>query len=209
MDGLDGLGFDPEILNDIQNHFKKIQEESGVEIDEDDEYQKQLEELIGMTYEEMNEDALKAIKTKTLQVELLNDDAKFPEYAYPSDSGFDLFSTEDVILQPFGRALVPTGIKLSIPEEFEIQVRPKSGLAINQGLTVLNTPGTVDSGYNGEIKVIIFNTNNITVSISKGTKIAQAVLCPVVNGKYVNLIQVDKVEDGDRGDNGFGSTGLI
>jgi dUTP pyrophosphatase len=209
MDGLDGLGFDPEILNDIQNHFKKIQEESGVEIDEDDEYQKQLEELIGMTYEEMNEDALKAIKTKTLQVELLNDDAKFPEYAYPSDSGFDLFSTEDVILQPFGRALVPTGIKLLIPEEFEIQVRPKSGLAINQGLTVLNTPGTVDSGYNGEIKVIIFNTNNITVSISKGTKIAQAVLCPVVNGKYVNLIQVDKVEDGDRGDNGFGSTGLI
>ena len=209
FDGLDGLGFDPEILNDIQNHFKKIQEESGVEIDEDDEYQKELEELIGMTYEEMNEDALKAIKTKNLKVELLNEDAKFPEYAYPSDSGFDLFSTEDVILQPFGRALVPTGVKLSIPEEFEIQVRPKSGLAINQGLTVLNTPGTVDSGYNGEIKVIIFNTNNITVSISKGTKIAQAVLCPVVNGKYVNLIQVNKVGDGDRGDNGFGSTGLI
>jgi dUTP pyrophosphatase len=209
MDGLSGLGFDPEILNDIQNHFKKIQEESGVNIDDDDDYQKELEELIGMTYEEMNEDAMMKIKTKNLKVELLNVDAKFPEYAYPSDSGFDLFSTEDVILQPFGRALVPTGIKLSIPEEFEIQVRPKSGLAINQGLTILNTPGTVDSGYNGEIKVIIFNTNNITVSISKGTKIAQAVLCPVVNGKYVNLIQVDKVEDGDRGNNGFGSTGLI
>ena len=209
IDGLDGLGFDPEILNDIQNHFKKIQEESGIDIDNDDEYQRELEELIGMTYEEMNEDALKAIKNKNLKVELLNDDAKFPEYAYPSDSGFDLFSTEEVILQPFGRALVPTGIKLSIPEEFEIQVRPKSGLAINQGLTVLNTPGTVDSGYNGEIKVIIFNTNNISVTIPKGMKIAQAVLCPVVNGKYVNLIQVDKVENGDRGDNGFGSTGLI
>ena len=209
MNGLDGLGFDPEILNDIQNHFKKIQEESGVDIDNDDEYQRELEELIGMTYEEMNEDALKAIKNKNLKVELLNDDAKFPEYAYPSDSGFDLFSTEEVILQPFGRSLVPTGIKLSIPEEYEIQVRPKSGLAINQGLTVLNTPGTVDSGYNGEIKVIIFNTNNISVTIPKGTKIAQAVLCPVVNGKYVNLIQVDKVGDGDRGDNGFGSTGLI
>jgi dUTP pyrophosphatase len=209
IDGLDGLGFDPEILNDIQNHFKKIQEESGIDIDNDDEYQRELEELIGMTYEEMNEDSLNAIKTKNLKVELLNDDAKFPEYAYPSDSGFDLFSTEEVILQPFGRALVPTGIKLSIPEEFEIQVRPKSGLAINQGLTVLNTPGTVDSGYNGEIKVIIFNTNNISVTIPKGMKIAQAVLCPVVNGKYVNLIQVDKVENGDRGDNGFGSTGLI
>ena len=209
MKGLDGLGFDPEILNDIQNHFKKIQEESGVDIDDDDEYQKELEELIGMTYEEMNEDAMMKIKTKNLKVELLNVDAKFPEYAYPSDSGFDLFSTEDVIIQPFGRALVPTGIKLSIPEEFEIQVRPKSGLAINQGLTVLNTPGTVDSGYNGEIKVIMFNTNNISVTISKGMKIAQAVLCPVINGKYVNLIQVDKVGDGDRGNNGFGSTGLI
>jgi len=126
MDGLDGLGFDPEILNDIQNHFKKIQEEAGVDINEDDEYQKELEELIGMTYEEMNQDAIKTFKTKVLKVELLNDDAKFPEYAYPSDSGFDLFSTVEIILQPFGRALVPTGIKLSIPEEFEIQVRPKS-----------------------------------------------------------------------------------
>jgi dUTP pyrophosphatase len=209
MDGLDGLGFDPEILNDIQNHFKKIQEEAGVELDVDDEYQRELEELIGMTYEEMNEDAVKTFKTKTLKVELIDNDAKFPEYAYPSDSGFDLFSTEEVILQPFGRALVPTGIKLSIPDEFEIQVRPKSGLAINQGLTVLNTPGTVDSGYNGEIKVIIFNTNNISVSIPKGTKIAQAVLSPVVNGKYVNIVQVNKVNDGDRGNNGFGSTGLI
>ena len=209
MDGLDGLGFDPAILNDIQNHFKKIQEEAGVDINEDDEYQKEIESLIGMTYEEMNEDAIKTFKTKTLKVELLNEDAKFPEYAYPSDSGFDLFSTEEIILQSFGRALVPTGIKLSIPEEFEIQVRPKSGLAINQGLTVLNTPGTVDSGYNGEIKVIIFNTNNTTVTIPKGTKIAQAVLSPVVNGKYVDLIKVNKVGDGDRGDNGFGSTGLV
>jgi len=208
MDGLDGLGFDPEMLNEIQNHFKKIQEEAGININEDDEYQKELEALIGMTYEEMNEDAIKTFKTKSLKVELLNDDAKFPEYAYPSDSGFDLFSTEEIILQSFGRALVPTGIKLSIPEEFEIQVRPKSGLAINQGLTVLNTPGTVDSGYNGEIKVIIFNTNNTTVTIPKGTKIAQAVLSPVVNGKYVDLIKVNKVSDGDRGDNGFGSTGL-
>jgi dUTP pyrophosphatase len=209
INGLDGLGFDPEILNDIQNHFKKIQEESGVDVDNDDEYQRELEELIGMTYEEMNEDALKAIKTKNLKVELLNGDAKFPEYAYPSDSGFDLYSTVEVILQPFGRALVPTGIKLSIPDEYEIQVRPKSGLAINQGLTVLNTPGTVDSGYNGEIKVIIFNTNNISVTIPKGMKVAQAVLCPVVNGKYVNLIQVDEINDGERGDNGFGSTNIF
>jgi dUTP pyrophosphatase len=207
MQNLDGLGFDPEMMASFQKQLEDLQEEADVEID--DEYQKELEKLIGMTYEEMNEDMMLTLKSKTLKVELLNDEISFPEYAYPSDSGFDLFSTEEIILQPFGRALVPTGIKLSIPEEFEIQVRPKSGLAINQGLTVLNTPGTVDSGYNGEIKVIIFNTNNISVLIPKGTKIAQAVLCPVVNGKFVNLIQVNNITDGDRGDNGFGSTGLI
>jgi dUTP pyrophosphatase len=207
MQNLDGLGFDPEMMASFQKQLEDLQEQADVEID--DEYQKELEKLIGMTYEEMNEDMMLALKSKTLKVELLNDEIPFPEYAYPSDSGFDLFSTEEIILQPFGRALVPTGIKLSIPEEFEIQVRPKSGLAINQGLTVLNTPGTVDSGYNGEIKVIIFNTNNTTVTIPKGTKIAQAVLSPVVNGKYVDLIKVNKVGDGDRGDNGFGSTGLV
>ena len=85
---------------------------------------------------------------------------------------------------------------------------PKSGLAINQGLTVLNTPGTVDSGYNGEIKVIMFNTNNHEVIVTKGMKIAQAVLCPVVNGTFVQLEHIDKIENKDRGDNGFGSTGI-
>lgn len=208
LDGLDGLGFDPEMLASIQKQLEDIQEEAGIRIDEEDDFQKELESLIGMTYEEMNHDMLLALKSKTLKVELLSEDSKFPVYAYESDSGFDLFSTEEVILQPFGRALIPTGIKLSIPEEFEIQVRSKSGLAINQGLMVLNSPGTVDSGYNGEIKVIMFNTNNISVVVSKGTKIAQAVLCPVVNGKYVNLVHVNEVNGGDRKDNGFGSTGL-
>ena len=207
MQNLDGLGFDPEMMKQIQEQLEGLQEQAGVELD--DEYQKELENLLGMTYEEMNEEMMTAMKSKTVKVELLNNDAKFPEYAYPSDSGFDLYSTEELEIGPFGRALVSTGIKLSIPDEFEIQVRPKSGLAINQGLTVLNTPGTVDSGYNGEIKVIVFNTNNNYVKLPKGMKIAQAVLCPVVNGKYVNLIEVDKVTDGERGDNGFGSTGII
>jgi dUTP pyrophosphatase len=207
INNLDGLGFDPEMLKQIQEQLEGLQEQAGVELD--DEYQKELENLLGMTYEEMNEEMMTAMKSKTVKVELLNNDAKFPEYAYPSDSGFDLYSTEELEIGPFGRALVSTGIKLSIPDEFEIQVRPKSGLAINQGLTVLNTPGTVDSGYNGEIKVIVFNTNNNYVKLPKGMKIAQAILCPVVNGKYVNLIEVDKVTDGERGDNGFGSTGII
>ena len=109
---------------------------------------------------------------------------------------------------PFGRILVPTGIKVSFPEGHEIQVRPKSGLAIKQGLTVLNTPGTVDQGYTGEIQVIVFNTNNHSVMIPKGMKVGQAVLCPVLNGKFVKLTQVNALGEKDRGVNGFGSTGI-
>jgi dUTP pyrophosphatase len=134
---------------------------------------------------------------------------KSPEYAYESDSGFDLRSSEDIIVKSFGRCLVPTGMRFDIPDGYEIQVRSKSGLALNQGLMVLNSPGTVDSGYQGEVKVIIFNTNSEEIKIEKGQKIAQAVLCPVVNGKWINLINVSEISKKDRNDNGFGSTGLI
>jgi dUTP pyrophosphatase len=137
------------------------------------------------------------------------DDNKNPEYAYESDSGFDLRSTEEVWVHGNDRKLVPTGLRFDIPDGYEIQVRSKSGLALNQGLMVLNSPGTVDSGYQGEIKVIIFNTTNERIKIEKGQKIAQAVLCPVVNGKWVNLIKVEELGQKDRNDNGFGSTNLF
>jgi dUTP pyrophosphatase len=197
---------DADIWKQIQQTFNQIKEDTGIEPEED--YIKELEDMLGMSVDEMNETHMTMMKTRTLGVELVHEDAKIPSYAYPSDSGFDLRSTIEINIPPFGRALIPTGIKLSIPEEYEIQVRPKSGLALNQGITVLNTPGTVDSGYVGEIKVIVFNTNNETVTVSKGMKIAQAVLCPVVCGKYVSLELTNKVEDKDRGDKGFGSTGL-
>lgn len=135
-------------------------------------------------------------------------DNEDPTYAYQSDSGFDLRSTEEVTIEPNGRALIPTGMRFDIPDGYEIQVRSKSGLALNQGLMVLNSPGTVDSGYQGEIKVIMFNTTNNVVNIPKGQKIAQAVVSPVLNGKWVNLIKVEKIGHKDRNDKGFGSTGL-
>jgi len=197
---------DQEIWKQIQDTFNQIKQDTGVEPEEN--YSKVLEDLLGMSVDEMNETHMTLMKTRSIGVELVHEDAKAPSYAYPSDSGFDLRSTVEINLPPFGRALIPTGIKLSIPEEYEIQIRPKSGLALNQGITVLNTPGTVDSGYVGEIKVILFNTNNQTVTISKGMKIAQAVLCPVMCGKYVSFELTDKVDDKDRGENGFGSTGL-
>ena len=197
---------DDELWKQIQQTFNQIKQDTGIEPEED--YLKELEDMLGMSVADMNEGHMTMMKTRTLGVELVHEDAKVPSYAYPSDSGFDLRSTIEINIPPFGRVLIPTGIKLSIPEEYEIQVRPKSGLALNQGLTVLNTPGTVDSGYVGEIKVIVFNTSNETVTVSKGMKIAQAVLCPVVCGKYVSLELTNKVDDKDRGDKGFGSTGL-
>lgn len=132
---------------------------------------------------------------------------KEPEYAYPTDSGFDLRANKKVTLGPLERDLVPTGLYLEIPQGYEVQVRPKSGLAINKGLSVVNTPGTVDEGYTGEIQVILINLSNETHTIEIGDKIAQAVLTPVMAGKYVNLQRVLNVDDKDRGNNGFGSTG--
>jgi dUTP pyrophosphatase len=138
----------------------------------------------------------------------LHEDAVEPKYNYESDSGFDLHSTEEIIVPPFGRVLVPTGIALDIKDGFEVQVRSKSGLALKQGLMCLNSPGTIDNGYSAEIKAIIFNTNKEPFTITKGMKVAQAVLCPVVNGKWVDLVKKETINNKERGENGFGSTGI-
>jgi dUTP pyrophosphatase len=138
-----------------------------------------------------------------------NLDAVTPKYAYDSDSGFDLHSTEEVWIESMDRRLIPTGIHIDIPDGYEIQVRSKSGLALKEGLMVLNSPGTVDQGYTGEIQVIIFNTSKHRVNITKGQKIAQAVLCPVVSGKWITLVEKKEINEKDRNANGFGSTGIV
>ena len=139
----------------------------------------------------------------------MDESVKDLTFAYETDSGFDLYSVEEKTIKPFGRDIFSTGVKLNIPEHYEIQVRSKSGLALNDGLMVLNSPGTVDQGYTGEIRVILFNTCDKQITIKKGQKIAQAVLCPVVCGKWIDLKEVGKIENKDRSENGFGSTGLI
>ena len=196
-----------DYIQSILDEFKKIQEISGESIDED--YQKNLDEFISNTFNGMDDDFIKMQKTKSIKVKKVHPDAVLPKYNYPTDSGFDLHSVEEVIIEPFGRAFVPTGLSFQFDENYEIQVRTKSGLAIKQGLMVLNSPGTVDQGYSGEIKAIIFNVNNESVTIPKGMKVAQAVLCPVVNGGYVNILEVEELNETDRGSNGFGSTGII
>ena len=201
MDNLDELDI-------LQEKLKNLLYDSGVDFSEDSEDIKRIQEMLGMDINELANEMELTYKTKTINIEKTHPDAIIPTYAYPSDSGFDLYALESVVIKPFGREVIPTGIKVSFDEGYEIQVRPKSGLALNMGLTVLNTPGTIDQGYTGEIKVIVFNTNNNSVMIEKGMKIAQGVLCPVIQGKYVKINEVNSVGEKDRNNNGFGSTGI-
>jgi len=140
-----------------------------------------------------------------VKVKKLTKDAKLPVQALPGDVGFDLFVNEELVLKPGERKLVGTGIKIALPEGYEAQIRPKSGLAINHGLTVLNTPGTVDAGYRGEIKVILINLSNEEFRIKKGQKIAQMVFNKV---EIPRLEEVEELDKTARNERGFGSTGL-
>jgi dUTP pyrophosphatase len=176
----------------------------------DDEFEEMYEKIkqnLGINLQQLEKE-LEESQNGKITLEYVSKTGKNLFYNYDSDSGFDLFSSENVNIPAFGRALVPTGFFFKIPQDFEIQIRPKSGLALNEGLTVLNTPGTVDEGYTGEVKVIVFNTNPTDYQITKGMKIAQAVISRCVTGRWVILSKVDSINDGDRADNGFGSTGI-
>jgi dUTP pyrophosphatase len=169
--------------------------------------EKELSDELGFDLSEF-EDANQFVGDGKITIDFVSTNEKELSYAYESDSGFDLYANDEVKIPAFGRALIPTGVSIDLPQDYEIQVRSKSGLAINQGLMVLNSPGTVDEGYTGEIKVIIFNTNNHEFVITKGMKVAQAVVARCITGRWVRLNKVDKIEDKDRGSKGFGSTGI-
>ena len=195
-------------IKDIKNSMKALKDLQTQFGDVDMSNPEAMLKSMGVDMNDLNQH-FESQFTSSVELKFINESENVnPEYAYKSDSGFDLRASEDVWVFPNSRALVPTGLKFNIPDGYEIQVRSKSGLAINQGLFVLNSPGTVDSGYLGEVKVIIFNTTTEKVKIVKGQKVAQAVLCPVVNGKWVSLIQTKSMDNKDRNDNGFGSTGL-
>ena len=129
-----------------------------------------------------------------------------PKYETVGSSGMDLAAciNETIIIQPNNKAIIPTGISLSIPKGFEIQIRPRSGLAAKNTLTVLNTPGTIDSDYRGEIKVIIINLGIAEFKVEDKLRIAQMVLCPVIKAEFE---EVDDLNMTTRGEGGFGSTG--
>ena len=143
--------------------------------------------------------------TKVL-IKKLASSVKLPDYKTNGASGMDLmaFSSEPIILKPNSSCLVPTGLSVAFSEEFEIQIRPRSGLAAKNNISVLNTPGTIDSDYRGEIKVILFNHGNKDFIISNSDRIAQMILMPVVK---MELEETDSLPETIRGEGGFGSTG--
>ncbi len=140
-----------------------------------------------------------------IKIQKINNDAIVPHYIHKGDAGMDLYSVEEATLLAGERKLIGTGLKFEIPTGFELQVRPKSGLAANFGVTVLNTPGTVDCGYRGEVKVILFNSSKENYQVKKGEKIAQAVIAKV---EEAEIEEVKELSETTRGDGGFGSTGF-
>ena len=127
-----------------------------------------------------------------------------PAYATSGAAGMDIVSAEQVTIAPGARLAVATGLAVAIPEGFELQVRPRSGLALKHGISVPNTPGTIDSDYRGELKVILINLGDEPFAIARGDRIAQLVLAPVVQAAWD---EVDELDATDRGEGGFGSTG--
>ena len=143
---------------------------------------------------------------KVVKFKKLNKDAIIPDYAHKGDAGMDLYSIQDDIIEPLTWKLIPTGLACELPEGTEGQVRSKSGIALKNGVFVLNTPGTVDENYRGEIGVVLYNLNTKEpFVIKKGQKIAQYVINAI---EYVDTIEVEQLDSTDRGEGGFGSTGL-
>ena len=144
--------------------------------------------------------------TKIL-IKRLSNEVSLPKYETSGSSGMDVAAhiSSNIYLEPGKSIVVPTGLFVSIPKGFEIQIRPRSGLAAKKNISVLNTPGTIDADYRGEIKVILINLGNKVFVIEKGLRIAQMVVCPIIQAE---LEEVDELNDTIRGKHGFGSTGV-
>ena len=141
----------------------------------------------------------------TLRFRRIHPDAALPAYAHGNDAGMDVRSVDDATIPPGGRTLVRTGLVMMLPPGYEAQVRPRSGLALKYGVTVLNAPGTIDAGYRGEVGVVLANFGNAPFEVRKGDRIAQIVVAPVTRAEVAESAEVDET---DRGGGGFGSTGV-
>lgn len=141
----------------------------------------------------------------TLKIKKLSEEAIIPNFAHKGDAGMDLYSIEEVVIPSSETRLIKTGISIQLPKNTEAQVRPRSGMALKHSITVLNTPGTIDEGYRGEICIILINHGKEEFVVTKGMKIAQMVVKPIYD---INIEEVKELDNTDRGQGGFGSTGF-
>ncbi|MBD3248831.1 dUTP diphosphatase [Candidatus Woesearchaeota archaeon] len=139
-----------------------------------------------------------------IQISRADPDVKIPSYATPGDAGLDLYSAEEHVLKPGERKLISTGVRIAVPLGYEAQVRPKSGLAVKHGISVVNTPGTIDAGYRGVVGVIAINHGQEEFKVEKNAKIAQMVINKI---EQAELEEVSSLDETERGEGGFGSTG--
>lgn len=150
-------------------------------------------------------------ETKTLRIKKLVDKARVPKQMTSGSAGMDLYSCEQFKLQryaPYNVSAISTGIAVSIPEGYEGQIRPRSSLAARHQVTVLNSPGTLDSDYRGEVKVLLINHGYQAFIVEPGMRIAQLVICPVLSPRQLDIEVVDELDETRRGSGGFGSTGV-
>ena len=196
-----------ELLHMIQT-FQNLSKEMNGSVDEElNQYVEQLKKIyeIEETETESIGESLYKITTKFIN----NSNNPDPTYAKEGDSGFDLraYISEPVTLKPLERKLIPTGLKFELSPNTELQVRPRSGMALKHGISVLNTPGTVDEGYRGDVGIIAVNLSNEDYTIQPGERIAQAVIMNVIGHRVSNLEKVETLTETERGDTGYGSSG--
>jgi dUTP pyrophosphatase len=201
--------------NNLSEILKKLKEYEGLLLsgEDGDSIDENLASEINLTLEELDQEIRLAQQEEMskISVKFINKSTnEDPKFAYDGDSGFDLRADidEDLTLKPGERFLVPTGLYFELVKGLEIQVRPRSGLSIKHGITVLNSPGTVDSHYRGEVKIPLINLGQEPFKIVKGDRIAQAVIAPVYGEGKVILLKTDNINETSRGDGGFNSSGI-
>ena len=193
-----------ELLTMIENFQNMSKDINGSEDLELNQYVEELKKIYDLD-EKSTENYEYKVTTKFIN----NSNNEDPTYAKEGDSGFDLraFIEEPLTLKPLERKLIPTGLKFELSPNTELQVRPRSGMALKHGISVLNTPGTVDEGYRGDVGIITVNLSNEDYTIQPGERIAQAVIMNVVGHRLSNLEKVDNLTETERGDTGYGSSG--
>lgn len=183
---------------DFENFLKELAEDDTLSNDKKELLIFFFKNVVNSLYD-MAENPRKKIQVK---IEKINENAKIPEYAHPSDAGADIYAAEDITIEPRDTVIIPTGIKVAIPVGYTIFIYPRSGMSLKTGMRIANSVGVIDSDYNKEIGVIMTNTGNSQYTIRQGDKIAQMVIMPV---PMIKFIEVNNIQDSGRG--GFGSTG--